>query len=351
MPTELASTWFGAFEMDAGRPVRSFLAPPQLEALVDRMRARRRGERVVEEDALLAGLGTGPHISRDRRLWGPSVTRAVASAVFPAPSSVGVDPRWKRAAMLEVAALALAEGWDPSIHVDEAVRALTDLDSMQNLLGERIVSWSSRDLPPSEEGSEDAAAAVRSLVQGAVSDPDRAPEEPELVAARRALARLYRAVGETRHELEEAIDAGSARRAPNLTALLGASLAGKMISQAGGLERLARLPASTVQMLGAERAFFDHLRGRAPPPRHGLLFLHRTIQGAPRRQRGRLARALAGKVAIAARMDLAGSGVEPALAESYERRRAEVQANASRPGKPRDRSARRVDRPSRGSRR
>jgi nucleolar protein 56 len=81
------------------------------------------------------------------------------------------------------------------------------------------------------------------------------------------------------------------------------------------------MPASTVQVLGAERAFFEHLRGNAPPPRHGLLFLHPAIQSASRHERGKLARTLAGKVAIAARLDRAGAPVDPSLGRAFEARR------------------------------
>jgi nucleolar protein 56 len=345
MPTELIATWFGAFEVDGDRLLRSYLAPSDPPSLADRMRRRRNGERVPEEDALL-GASVGPHVTRDRRLTNASVTLAASATPPPGASTVGVDPALRRALFLEVAEAMLADAWDPSIHVEEAVRSMTDLDSVRNLVGERLVSWSSRDMPPSEEGAEDAAGAARSLEEGIAPEPTRSPEEPELLEARRKLARLYRSISTVRDELEGAVAAALPRRAPNVSALLGPLLAARMISQAGGLARLARLPASTVQMLGAEKAFFDHLRGRAPPPRHGLLFLHPTIQGAPRRQRGKLARALAGKVAIAARLDLAGAEVRPELKAAYEARRADVRAQAPGPGKPgRGRAGRRDGRP------
>jgi nucleolar protein 56 len=334
MPTELVATWFGAFEMDGDRVLRTYLAPADTAALVERMRVRRSGVRVPEEERLLAGALPGAHVTRDRRLVTPSVTLAVIGTAPPTAKGQGIDPALRRAVFLAVAETALAEAWDPSIHVEEAVRSMTDLDSVRNLVGERLVSWSSRDMPPSEEGPEDASRAARSLEEGIAPDPTRAPEEPELLEARRKLARLYRTIAEVRDDLDVAVSAALPRRAPNVSALLGPLLAARMLSQAGGLARLARLPASTVQMLGAEKAFFDHLRGRAPPPRHGLLFLHPTIQGAPRRQRGKLARALAGKVAIAARLDLAGADVRPELKASYEARRAEVRAQAPGPGKP-----------------
>ncbi len=344
MPTELVATWFGAFEMDGDRVLRSFLAPPEVAALADRMRRRRLGEKVPEEEALLAATSEGPHTTRDRRLTSERVTLHDPIAPPPGPASVGVNPALRRQLFLEVAETALAEAWDPSIHVEEAVRSMTDLDSVRNLVGERLVSWSGRDMPPSEEGADDAGGAARSLEEGVAPDAARSPEEPELREARRQLARLYRSISATRDDLETAVASAMPRRAPNVSALLGPLLAARMISQAGGLARLARLPSSTVQMLGAEKAFFDHLRGHAPPPRHGLLFLHPTIQGAPRRQRGKLARALAGKVAIAARLDLAGAPIHPELQAAYEARRAEVRAAAPGPGKPGRRKGDRTER-------
>jgi nucleolar protein 56 len=355
MPTEIVATWFGAFDVDGNRVLESFLAPSDLPALVDRMRRRRRGERVPEEEAALAAAGGAPRTTRDRRLTSASVVLSNSAAPPPNPRSLGIDPALRRIVLLEVAAADLAEAWDPSIHVEEAVRTMADLDSVRNLVGERLVSWTGRDMPPSEEGPEDAGGAARSLEEGIAPDPTRSPEEPELREARRSLGRLYRSISSVRNDLEAAVTAALPRRAPNVAALLGPLLAARMISQAGGLARLARLPSSTVQMLGAEKAFFDHLRGRAPPPRHGLLFLHPTIQGAPRRQRGKLARALAGKVAIAARLDLAGAPVRPELRASYEARRTEVRAQAPGPGKrgrprPTDRGGRTRNDPGRGGR-
>lgn len=134
------------------------------------------------------------------------------------------------------------------------------------------------------------------------------------------MARAYRTLSDTRTQLEKAIESGGAARTPNLTKLLGPDLAARLVAQAGGLERLSRLPASTIQVLGAERAFFEHLRGRAPPPRHGLLFLHPKIQSANRTARGRLSRALAGKAAIAARLDQAHAPLDERLSEQFEAR-------------------------------
>ena len=323
---EIITTWFGAFLVERGRIVEARPFPP--EQIADRMRRRRSGE-VVPEETELVGRAGGGVLTRDRRLAStPGVTLATRPATDVSPSAYRVASSTLRAAMLEVAEEALRSSWDPSIHIQEAVRSLGDLDDLRNLLGERLVSWGSRDLAdPELAGTEGADALARSLLEGTTSeDPTFRPEEPELVQARRSLAELYRSIAGVQAALERGVTEAMPRRAPNVSALLGPLLAARMVAQAGGLDRLARLPSSTIQVLGAEKAFFEHLRGRAPPPRHGLLFLHPSIQGAPRRQRGKLARALAGKVAIAARIDREGGALRPELRTAYESRSAAVRS-------------------------
>src|SRR5712692_3242110 len=94
--------------------------------------------------------------------------------------------------------------------------------------------------------------------------------------------------------------------APNMTGVLGAVLSAKMVSMAGGLENVAKMPASTLQVLGAEKALFRSLTTGARPPKHGIIFQYADIHQSPRWLRGKIARAVAGKLAIAARMDAFG---------------------------------------------
>ncbi|MEM3644692.1 MAG: hypothetical protein QXU28_06865 [Nitrososphaerota archaeon] len=91
--------------------------------------------------------------------------------------------------------------------------------------------------------------------------------------------------------------------APNLSAVAGAILGAKLISLAGGLEKLAKLPASTIQVLGAEKALFRFFKTGRGAPKHGVIFQHPYIHGSPKWQRGKIARLLATKIAIAARID------------------------------------------------
>jgi nucleolar protein 56 len=94
--------------------------------------------------------------------------------------------------------------------------------------------------------------------------------------------------------------------APNMTAIVGAPLSARLVSIAGSLENLAKMPASTLQVLGAEKALFRSLKTGARPPKHGVIFQHTAIHQSPRWQRGKIARALAGKLSIAARIDSFG---------------------------------------------
>ena len=91
--------------------------------------------------------------------------------------------------------------------------------------------------------------------------------------------------------------------APNLSEIAGIKIGAKLIRAAGSLEKLAKLPSSTIQLLGAEKALFRFLRGKGKPPKHGYIFMHPLIQSAPKKLRGKIARALASKIMMAARID------------------------------------------------
>lgn len=328
---EAVSTWFGAFLVEGGTVRERHPSPLGVEELAERIARRRDGRLTPEEERLIAAHPTGGVRTADRRLASHGLTYDPRARGAVDPSEFAGEPAAFREAMLLEADRALKASWDPSIHLTEAVRALADIERAQNLLGERLGSWAARDAPELDPG--DARRAAASVLDTTPEGGDLDRPEPALEESRRALARTYRALGETREQLEKALEGSGAAHTPNLTALLGADLAARMVAQAGSLERLRRLPASTIQVLGAERAFFEHLRGHAPPPRHGLLFLHPKIQSANRTARGRLSRALAGKVAIAARLDHAHAPLDERLLEQFEVRAAAIGQSPPRRGK------------------
>jgi len=91
---------------------------------------------------------------------------------------------------------------------------------------------------------------------------------------------------------------------PNISEVAGADVSAKLVAHVGSLARLSILPSSTIQVLGAERALFKHLKNRSiSPPKHGIIFLHPKISSSPRAVRGKIARALANKIALAVKAD------------------------------------------------
>jgi len=109
--------------------------------------------------------------------------------------------------------------------------------------------------------------------------------------------------------------------APNLKNMLTAIIGARLIAKAGSLLKLAQLPSSTIQIIGAEKALFRALKTGTRPPKHGLLFQHPSINSAPKWQRGKIARALASKIAIAVRIDVYRKGaLDKSLLENLNRR-------------------------------
>ncbi|KAK2143636.1 hypothetical protein LSH36_824g00004 [Paralvinella palmiformis] len=91
--------------------------------------------------------------------------------------------------------------------------------------------------------------------------------------------------------------------APNLSTLIGEQVGARLISHAGSLTNLAKYPASTVQILGAEKALFRALKTRGNTPKYGLIFHSTFIGRAGAKNKGRISRYLANKCSIASRID------------------------------------------------
>jgi nucleolar protein 56 len=91
---------------------------------------------------------------------------------------------------------------------------------------------------------------------------------------------------------------------PNLSAVGGPLLAARLLNLAGGLEKISKMPSSTIQLLGAEKALFRHLKGEGKAPKYGVLFGHPLVQNAPKERKGKVARLIASKLSIASRMDM-----------------------------------------------
>ena len=179
-------------------------------------------------------------------------------------------------------------------------------------------------------GFPDSKIQMLSVVKGKSRGGDITEENLLMV---QALAKNILELFDMRKNLEAQIDAQMEEIAPNITAVLGTTVGARILAKAGSLIKLSTMPASTIQVLGAEKALFRALKTGSNPPKHGLLFQHAVVHAAPRWQRGKIARAIAAKAAIAARVDVHGAGLNETLLEKLNIRVKEIEEKYEKPVK------------------
>ncbi len=118
---------------------------------------------------------------------------------------------------------------------------------------------------------------------------------------------------------------------PNLTNILGPLLTVRFLNQAHSLKRLSSLPASTLQLFGAETAMFKHLKFGKSSPKYGLLYLHPLMTLLTPKQKGKLARHMAEKISLASRYDYAKKPLHKELLEDIEKKKKSILAEKEKP--------------------
>lgn len=215
------------------------------------------------------------------------------------------------------------------LHIIQSINALDELDKIINIVGARMREWYGLHFPELDNLLQSLVAYAEIVSRAGLRESitadilqsagmqDKKVEvmldaarrskggdmTPENLAIVKRLADQVIAQSDLRRVLADHIEVAMETVAPNVKELLTASVGARIIAKAGSLARLAVLPASTIQVLGAEKALFRALKTGARPPKHGLIFQHPLIHSAPKWQRGKIARAIASKVAIAARID------------------------------------------------
>lgn len=262
----------------------------------------------------------------------------------------------------------------PDLHVIQAINALDDTDKIMNVAGARMREWYGLHFPELENMIDGIIGYSRVVQAGRRGDlsseiledagfPESKAEMIMLAGARsrggeiadeslkilKSMAGQVRDLSILRKEIEDKIETTMREVAPNLSAILGTGIGARFIARAGSVKRLAAMPASTIQVLGAERALFRSLKTGSQPPKHGLLFQHPLVHAAPKWQRGKIARAIAAKTAIASRVDVYGGGLNETLLERLNVRVVQIKdKNKEAPVKPRRERDRPVGRGARG---
>jgi nucleolar protein 56 len=244
------------------------------------------------------------------------------------------------------------------LHISQSINALDELDKIINVIGARFREWYGLHFPELDYLIQNIftyAEIVKlagnrnnidlNMLENLGIESKRA--DMILVAVQRSkvgdileenlsiikkLANEVIMQTELRKILAQQIEEMMEKIAPNIKELLTATVGARLMAKAGSLQKLSVMPASTIQIIGAEKALFRSLKTGAPPPKHGILFQHPILHSAPKWQRGKMARAIASKVAIAARIDLFRNGEKDLhISEQLNKRIAEIQEKYKEP--------------------
>jgi len=266
---------------------------------------------------------------------------------------------WMRSVSIELTKVKVRKATEKrDLLVVQTIQAMDDLDKTVNLFINRIREWYGLHFPELNnlvEKHETYARLVKDLggkhnftAENLIEKglPRNKAEEIAEVAERSMGAEAFdKDIKQMQEMCEHTLQLYAARAslekyvaelmdevAPNFSTLTGPALGARLIALAGGLTNLAKMPSSTIQVLGAEKALFRSLKTGARPPKHGVIFQHTYIHESKWSQRGRMARALAGKLAIAARIDaFSGRYVGDMLKGDLEKRVQEIKEMPLKP--------------------
>ncbi|HEY0089630.1 MAG TPA: C/D box methylation guide ribonucleoprotein complex aNOP56 subunit [Candidatus Lokiarchaeia archaeon] len=137
-----------------------------------------------------------------------------------------------------------------------------------------------------------------------------------------------------REELEVYLEDLMEKLAPNLKSIVGSLIGAKLISKAGGLKELAYMPASRVQILGAEKALYKFLKTGEKRPKHGLIFQWQQIRSSKPWIRGKISRLIAGKLGLASKVDyFSGDFIGDVFSKEIEEKIKEIEIKYPKPPK------------------
>lgn len=268
----LITKWFGTFLCDETTVQREILFPKQGKEIVQRLREIEKNTILDEEKNIVKNTKVIVNEKRLQDLGSYQNDEPVFRTIRIPPEQYGFSQE-----LLHEVSMLIAQDrihkqlQSEDLQLIQMVNALDDLVQTANLLSERLSCWSL--LPTSKKKVK--------------------PFEKTLCAVNDEIARL-----------QDQIEKDMKTIAPNTSWIIGPLIGARLIALAGGMQKMAMMPASTIQILGAEKALFRFKKDGGRPPKHGVIFQHPMINGAPKTQRGRIARLLATKLSTAIKADV-----------------------------------------------
>ena len=202
---------------------------------------------------------------------------------------------------------------EPDYRLEHLVRAMDESRNSANNLESQLVEWIGMLFPSLDINQR--RTSIATLVMNSSDTEELSKQldcetcveiEPHEWRSLHSLSEQIVLANSAVDTIEKSTEKIAHSHFPSLSKILGPSIAAKLCVAAHGRTRLARLPASTIQVLGAEKSFFSHLQKGTKPPKHGFIFQHTWVSRSHKSARGAIARMLASKAAIAVRLDCYG---------------------------------------------
>ncbi|MFH0701090.1 MAG: hypothetical protein V2A62_01495 [Candidatus Woesearchaeota archaeon] len=194
----------------------------------------------------------------------------------------------------------------------QAIANIKELDQVHNQLVKRLREWYSLYLPELSAKIESHEKFVELVLTKKKDELLKELKVKEGMGAELTklhldeillLAHQIDGLHQLRLQHEKYLEKVMKNYCPNILELAGVTIGAKLVELGKGLKNLALLPASTIQLLGAEKALFRHLKTGSRSPKYGVIFAHQLIQGAKTKEKGKVSRSLADKLSLCARLD------------------------------------------------
>ncbi len=209
---------------------------------------------------------------------------------------------------------AIRNSLSPDMLITQTVSNLDELDHILSILNKRLREWYELYLPEiswkifdhqkfaeiiSRQSKEESLRFLKLRKEDSLGGELSKDDLNEILLVAEKIDSLY----QLRQKHEQYLEKVLKKLCPNFVELAGTTIAARLLSHAGSLKHLAMLPAGTIQLYGAEKALFRHIKTGARSPKYGLIFQHPLIQKAKKELRGNAARKLADKLSLCAKLD------------------------------------------------
>lgn len=213
-----------------------------------------------------------------------------------------------------IAKQAISESTTREQFILQTINAIEELDKICNNMSKRLREWYGYYLPEIINKIEDNEIFVRMILEkdkkelikdfkihksmGISEENIKKNDKETIINYAFILKRLF----EEREILKNYLEELMTELCPNIYKTAGVIIGAKLIEKAGSLKKLSLMPSSTIQLLGAEKSLFRHLRNKnIRPPKHGIILNHPAVLDS--KNKGKAARQLAAKISIAAKID------------------------------------------------